>query len=298
MRRTLIAIAALIIPLVAAAPHAFAASAWKWCSASPNDSHTWPNGQGGSGLTDGQITFANEWSGDGSPEQMCANGPSDVRITSRQPNGNTAVEAYPTVQYNLPTPAGQHIPGTPATKLREVRSYYTETSPSSNSSTGIGIRSNGVDNEFASDDWWWVPTETNQEAYEVMVWADDQGQSPGGTLQAKYGIIKLAGKYYELWDGCSGSRNCFAGQHPHGYFVFFQVNPAKCKKPSLSCASAHAKTGFIPHLATEGWLVAHGLMEKTSVLAQEEIGFEICGDPRGGGTYTISPSHLVIKTRH
>ena len=142
-----------------AAPHS-------WCTTDRFGARTWPGGQ---------ITYNNEWNS-GSPQRMCANGPGNVRVIARQSATGRArscpvVLSYPAVQYNLPAPAGQPIPGTPIGKLREVRSTYAESQPGYPKAIG----------EFASDDWWWVASQRGQEAYEVMSWEDNQGQSPGGT---------------------------------------------------------------------------------------------------------------------
>ena len=246
------AVGALLVP-VAPAP----AAAYSWCTTDPFGTRTWPGGQ---------TTYNNEWNSS-SPQRMCANGPADVRVVARQPatgraRSCPAVLSYPAVQYNFPG----H--GTPVSKLHAVRSTYAESQPSYPG--GIG--------EFASDDYWWLPGGT-REQYEVMSWEDNRGQSPGGTYQAKYGIIHLAGHYYKLWDGFAST-----GQ---GYFVFLRTG--KSGHP------VSATRGYIPHLAEAKWLIAHHLMHRDSLFRQEEIGWEICTDPSGGGTYRITANRLTVR---
>jgi hypothetical protein len=243
------AVRALVVPASAAS--------YSWCTTDRFGIRTWPGGQ---------ITYNNEWNSS-SPQRMCANSPADVQVIARQratgrARSCPAVLSYPAVQYNFPG----H--GTPASKLHTVHSTYAESQPSY--PRGIG--------EFASDDYWWLPGGT-REQYEVMSWEDNQGQSPGGTYQAKYGIIHLAGHYYKLWDGFAST-----GQ---GYFVFLRTG--KSGHP------VSATQGYIPHLAEAKWLIAHHLMRADSLFRQEEIGWEICTDPRGGGIYRITVNRLAVK---
>ena len=50
----------------------------------------------------------------------------------------------------------------------------------------------------------------------------------------------------------------------------------------------------MPHLAEARWLIGHGLMDPGVTFAQEEIGWEICTDPPGGGTYRITVNRLTV----
>ena len=252
-----VAVGALLVPtaFVPAAPAP--TESYSWCTKDLFGARTWPGGQ---------TTYNNEWNSS-SLQRMCANGPANVRVVARQratgrARSCPAVLSYPAVQYNFPG----H--GTPAARLTAVRSTYAESQPSYPRAIG----------EFASDDYWWLPGGT-REKYEVMSWEDNQGQSPGGTFQAKYGVIHLAGHFYKLWDGFAPT-----GQ---GYFVFLRT--------SKSGHPISARRGYIPHLAEAKWLIAHHLMRADSLFRQEEIGWEICTDPRGGSTYRITANRLTVR---
>jgi hypothetical protein len=60
-------------------------------------------------------------------------------------------------------------------------------------------------------------------------------------------------------------------------------------------APAPATSGYVPHLAEVRWLIGHGLMDPGVTFAQEEIGWEICTDPPGGGTYRITGNRLTVR---
>jgi|HubBroStandDraft_6_1064221.scaffolds.fasta_scaffold181596_3 hypothetical protein len=265
------AVGALLAPAAPAAAAPAPAAPHSWCTTDRFGARTWPGGQ---------ITYNNEWNS-GSSQRMCANGPGNVRVVARQSATGGArscpvVLSYPAVQYDLPAPAGQPIPGTPIGKLREVRSTYAESQPGYPKAIG----------EFASDDWWWVASQRGQEAYEVMSWEDNQGQSPGGTEWTGHAghpkVITVAGHLYRLWDG-----GTLRGPAPHGYYAFLRTTRAG--------RELHATSGYVPHLAEARWLIGHGLMDPGVTFAQEEIGWEICTDPPGGGTYRITANRLTVR---
>jgi len=183
---------------------------------------------------------------------MCANSPSDVRVISRQTVTATdtcpAALTYPAVQRDFDARA--------VSTFTMLRSTYTETQPAYPSAIG----------EFTSDDWLHGPGGGFLQ-YEVMVWMDNQGQAPAGTLRA---TVKL---------GKAGTFDFYATNS--GYMAFVR--------------HGNLASGYIPHLTVYRWLINHGWLPSTVMLGQEEIGWEICTDPPGGGTYTITRNRLVIK---
>jgi hypothetical protein len=245
MRKLIYALAGLALAVGAAiAPAAGAAAGapYSWCTSNP----------GGGQSFGGFVVYNGEWNSN-LPQQICANSAADVRVhahmtLTRRHATCPAVLTYPDVQYNT------HLT---VSKLTGLRSYYTESQPKYPAAIG----------EFASDDWA-GPSGGNNQAYEVMVWQDNQGQGPppGRPVTG----IRLAGQSYRLY-------------HAGGYFAFVRT--------------ANAAKGSIPHLAAFRYLIAHGYIAANTVISQTEIGWEICTDPSGGGTYTLTRNKLMVNGR-
>jgi len=242
MRLSRFALLALAVAAASILPAATAqARAFTWCASDPAGANTWP---------DGQITYNNEWNS-GAPQRMCANSPADVRVVAHQPHTSArscpVVLSYPAVQRNF---SGRRV-----SSFTELRSAYKESQPAYPRAIG----------EFASDDWLHGPGGGFGQ-FEIMVWMDNQGQTPAGD---RAGTAKLAG---------AGTFRVFAGG---GYRAFVR--------------EGNAKSGVIPHLAAYRWLIRHGLLPSGAVVDQEEIGWEICSDPAAGGTYRLTANKLTIK---
>lgn len=245
MRKLICALAGVALAAgTAIAPTAGAAASasYSWCTSDP----------GGGQSFGGFVVYNGEWNSS-LPQQICANSAADVRVHAKMTRTARhatcpVVLTYPDVQYNTHQTVS---------KLTRLRTYYTETQPKYPAAIG----------EFASDDWA-GPAGGSSQAYEVMVWQDNQGQGPppGQPVTG----INLAGQSYRLY-------------HSGGYFAFVRTKST-------------AK-GFIPHLAAFRYLIDHHYIAANTVISQTEIGWEICTDPSGGGTYTLTRNKLMVNGR-
>jgi hypothetical protein len=221
MRRALVALLAAAAAFMAAGP-AFASipAHPKWRSSDPFGS--WNNG--------GYIVYNNEWNSDHGPQTIWANSYKYWGAVSTQKAGNTAVETYPCVQKNYSN--------VPVKSLKLLRTGFTEYMPSNKS---------GLDAEAANDIW------LNNYNIEVMIWVDNHGQRPAGSV---IGHATIFGQHFAVW-------------HTGTIFSF---------------VLDHNETSGRTHvLASLRWLMNHGLLSRSVTLTQVNFGWEIAstgGQPR------------------
>jgi hypothetical protein len=169
MRRIWVTLlAALAVTLTIAAPASAGIPANpKWESSAPlAPGGIWSNG--------GFFVYNNCWNSTHGPQTIWANSFHDWGVESTQPQG-TAVQTYPNVQLNFSN--------LPISKFSLLRNGFTERMPANTP---------GLDAEFADDVW------LNGQSLEMMIWTDNFGQTPAGSLVAKATIF---GQQYTVWHG-------------------------------------------------------------------------------------------------
>lgn len=184
----------------------------------------------------GWDVYNNTWNDPAMPPNsytLFANSHSDWELLANQetcPTLDCAVEAYVSSQYNYDNTAGsQEI-----ADIKNMSSYFSETMPTGNLTT------NGFDAEAAYDIW------LNNYGIEVMIWVDNQGQTPAGSV---IGTARLAGRNYTIYK---------AG---NTYSFILKQN------------MTHGEIDILPVLQ---WLTKNNYVDPSSYLTQFNFGFEIC----------------------
>jgi hypothetical protein len=155
---------------------------------------------------------------------------------------NTAVLVYPNVQENYSSP---------------ISDYGSITSAFASSSSSPG------DYEFTYDIW------LNSYANEVMIWTDNHGQTPGGTLLAS--DVTISGL---PWDIYATTGN--------GYIAFVPSD------------GASYSSGTFDLLAFFNHLMGTGQIATTSTLTQIDYGVEVCNT--GGAEGQFNFTNFSINT--
>lgn len=175
---------------------------------------------------------------------LSANSHSNWQVVANQaacPTRDCAVEAYDSAQYNY-----ENKPGVKTiSDIKYMRSYFSETMPTGNLAT------NGFDAEAAYDIW------LNSYGLEVMIWTDNQGQTPAGQA---LGTAKIDGRQFVVFN----SGNTYS-------FVIGQ----------------NETSGQIDIAATLNWLVSHNYVAASSYLTQFNFGFEICSTAGKSDTFAV-----------
>lgn len=243
MKRRLFSILAVLAPLLALPGLTVSsASAATWaCTANAYQACTL-------GDDPGWDEYNNPWNNPAMPPNsytLYANSHSDWQVVANQaacPTRNCAVEAYDSAQYNY-----ENKPGTKTiADIKHMRSYFRETMPTGNLAT------NGFDAEAAYDIW------LNNYGLEVMIWVDNQGQTPAGQ---GLGTVKIDGQQFVVFNG--GSTYSFVlGQNE--------------------------TSGQIDIAAILNWLVSNHYVDASSYLTQFNFGFEICSTAGKDETFTVN----------
>jgi hypothetical protein len=152
---------------------------------------------------------------------------------------NTAVLVYPNVQENYSSP---------------VSDYSSISSSFASSSTSAG------DYEFAYDIWL---NGFGSGSNEVMIWTDNHGQTPGGSLVAS--DVTISGL---TWDVYSSSDN--------SYTAFVPTDGAAYSSGTLNL------------LAFFNYLMGTGQIATTSTLTQIDYGVEICNTDGAQGQFNFT----------
>src|ERR1700691_1780406 len=160
--------------------------------------------------------------------------------------GGRAVEAYEAAQWDYS--------GVRVSSIKYLYSTFSETMP-----TG-SRRKNGVDAEAAYDMFI-----HGSDTDEVMVWVDNQGQTPAGSRD---GTVRIRGQKFGLY--LAGRTKSFV-------------------------LGKNETSGTISYFAILGWLHRHGMLASKDTLSQFNFGWEICdtgGQPR---TFTVRKLTLHQK---
>ena len=205
--------AAVIAAAVAATPASASIPrnpAWK--SSAPFGA--WNNG--------GFIVYNNEWNSSAGPQTIWADSYRHWGVESTQRAGNTAIETYPCVQKNFNN--------VPVSKFHLMRNGFTESMPAN---------TKGLDAEAADDLW------LNNYKIEVMIWVDNHGQTPSGSV---IGHATIFGQHFAVWRG--------------GTDISFVLD--------------HNETHGVTHiLASIAWLMRHHQVPSSATLTQVNFGWEI-----------------------
>ena len=160
--------------------------------------------------------------------------------------GGCAVEAYESAQWNYND--------VPYSRIKEMTSTFSETMP-----TG-SLKKNGFDSE-ANYDVFLHGSDTD----EVMVWVDNQGQTPAGTRGQ---VAKIDGQRFRLW--ISGETKTFALNH-------------------------NETSGTVNYKAVLTWLHDHGMLKSSDTIWQLNFGWEICDTDGKAQVFTVHDLTLKQK---
>jgi hypothetical protein len=160
--------------------------------------------------------------------------------------GGCAVEAYESAQWDYSD--------TPISSIKFLSSSFSESMP-----TG-SMTKNGVDAEAAYDMFI-----NGSDTDEVMVWVDNQGQTPAGSL---YKVAMIHGRKFGVY--VSGGTKSFV-----------------LRKNETS--------GTISYFAILHWLRKHDMLASSDTLSQLNFGWEICDT--GGKARTFIVHSLTLHQK-
>jgi hypothetical protein len=196
------------------------------------------------------IVYNNAWGPTPGRYVIRARSQSDWNVVADQNGGGgcggCAVEAYESAQWNYS--------GVRYSSIKYLTSTFSETMP-----TG-SLRKNGVDAEAAYDMFI-----HGSDTDEVMVWVDNQGQTPAGSRRD---VADIDGQKFEVY---------FAGRTKS--FVL----------------TTNETRGTINYYAILGWLHKHGMLAASDTLSQFNFGWEICDT--GGKARTFTVHSLILRQK-
>jgi hypothetical protein len=152
--------------------------------------------------------------------------------------GGCAVEAYDSAQWNYNKE--------PYSSIKSLTSSFSQTMP-----TG-SLSKNGVDAEAAYDMFI-----NGSDTDEVMVWVDNQGQTPAGSLDT---VADINGQKFKVY--LSGGTKSFV-------------------------LEKNETSGTINYHAVLAWLHSHGMLASSDTLSQFNFGWEICDTGGKARTFTV-----------
>jgi len=221
--------------LAAVAVTAFAMSAVPAAASIPSHPRWESSAPFGAWNNGGFILYNNEWNQPTGPQTIWSDTYHFWGVESTQAAGNTAVETYPCVQKDFSNPL--------VSSFRLIRNGFTESMPATTA---------GLDAEAADDVW------LNDYQIEVMIWVDNHGQRPAGSV---IGHATIAGQQFAVWGG--GSTFTFALDHTE-------------------------TTGKTHILASIDWLMAHGDVPSNATLTQVNFGWEIASTASKPEDFTVT----------
>jgi hypothetical protein len=196
------------------------------------------------------IVYNNTWGPTPGKYVIHAHSQSSWSVTANQNGGGgcggCAVEVYESAQWNYRNVRFSSI--------KYLSSSFSETMP-----TG-SLRKNGFDAE-ATYDMFINGSDTD----EVMVWVDNQGQTPAGS---RHGVAEIGGQKFRVW---------VAG---------------RTKELVLT---KNETSGTINYLAVLSWLHRHHMLASADTLSQFNFGWEICDTDGLSKTFTVHSLTLHQK---
>jgi Glycosyl hydrolase family 12 len=193
------------------------------------------------------IVYNNTWGPTTGTYVIHASSQSNWNVVANQNGGGgcggCAVEAYESAQWDYSS--------VPYSSIKSLTSAFSETMP-----TGSLTR-NGVDAEAAYDMFL-----HGSDTDEVMVWVDNQGQTPAGTSD---GTADIDGQTFHVW--LSGGTKSFV-------------------------LTKNETSGTINYLAVLTWLHNHKMLKSSDTLSQFNFGWEICDT--GGKALTFTVHSLTL----
>jgi len=186
--------------------------------------------------------YNNEWNtSQAGPQTIWADSYHHWGVESQQAD-STSVKTYPSVQENYNNPA--------ISRLRGLWSRFTEAMPSA-----------GFDAEAAYDIW------LNDYGIEVMVWVDNHGQLPAGSVIAH---VQVYGRNFTVWQ---------SGSH---MFTF-------------ELSGKQESSGLAHLLVPLSWLVSRGDLSGSDTLTQVDFGWEICSTDGKPMDFTVTRYSLTTR---
>ena len=184
----------------------------------------------------------------GASQTLTAYDPGNWSVSANMPASNTAVVSYPDTQQIYTTT--RNTPN-PLSGYSSITSSYTEAGPAGR----------GDDYEAAYDIW--AGTGNDNYAQEIMIWVDNHGQTPAGSVVAS---ATIDGVGYKIWsEGKAG---------------------AVSDTVSMVLDSDQS-SGSVNILDDLNWLKSTGYMPAGSGLNQIDFGFEICSTGGAAETFTL-----------
>jgi Glycosyl hydrolase family 12 len=188
------------------------------------------------------------------PESIHVCSASSWYVESEEPANNTAVLTFPGVQENFGTGNGVAI-----------SSFTTMTSTYAFAIPDIG------DYEMTYDIW--VNGEASNGCTEIMIWVDNHGQTPAGSIV--HPGVSVGGSTFDVWRDTSGSWQV----------ISFETTGSFSKTAS----------GSVDLLAIYDYVVAQGWMPSSSTLYQIGFGPEICSTGAQNETFYINDFTITSK---
>ena len=196
------------------------------------------------------IVYNNTWGPTPGRYVIHAHSHSNWSVTADQNGGGgcggCAVEVFDSAQWNYHPVRYSSI--------KYLSSTFSETMP-----TG-SLRKNGFDAE-ATYDMFINGSDTD----EVMVWVDNQGQTPSGS---RHGVAEIGGQKFRGW---------VAGRTKE--FVL----------------TKNETSGTVNYLAVLSWLHRHHMLASADTLSQFNFGWEICDTDGLSKTFTVHSLTLHQK---
>jgi Glycosyl hydrolase family 12 len=190
----------------------------------------------------------------GATQTLTAFGPGNWSVKASLPASNTAVVADPDTQQIYTT---DNDTPNPLSGYSSITSSYTESGPSTS----------GDDWEAAYDIW--AGTGSNNYAQEIMIWVDNHGQAPAGSV---VGSATIDGQGYKIWStGKAGTVG----------------------NPVSMVLDSNQASGSVNVLDDMKWLESNGYVPAGSGLNQVDFGFELCST--GGTSQTFAVSQFGLK---
>jgi hypothetical protein len=209
------------------------------------------NTDSGYTFPDGYIVYSDMWNDPNAPtsgpgsQQIVACSPQDWKVTADMPPAGqptTDVKTYPSVQDDFAS--------VPVREFSTLTSSFAETDPH------VG------DYEDAYDIW--LDGEATVASHELMIWNENNGQTPAGSLQ---GTVSLDGHTWKVYETSGAS-----------YVAFVATSNFTSGNFNL--------LGFINYAEGKGWY------SSSTYLSQINYGVEICST--GGAAATFGFSNFEV----